>query len=114
MNHQGELPSVFVPFPEFRSTFPVRYFFINFGCSRRFPSGSDPSAHMVPPFKLTREHRAPELDGTRLFNPFAADVYQMARFLFAWIPVSKLIPLPLLSNADVYPTGGLFRNSWAA
>ena|SRR3984957_6551252 len=87
MNHHGRVPLEAWPPPEFRSTFPVKYFFIDFGCSVRFPSTSDPCERLVKPFKITRVQRAPETDGPTKYDPFAADVFALAHVFYACFKV---------------------------
>jgi serine/threonine protein kinase len=95
MNHHGKRPTMFDAtgkplfiVPEFRSTFPVRYAFIDFGFSASFAPDSDVSQRLKTPFIMTRPHRPMEMDGRFPYDPFAADVYQVARFLYAFCNVS--------------------------
>jgi serine/threonine protein kinase len=74
---------------DFRSTFPIRYYLIDFGTSRLFPPKSRLRDCLVHPFRTDRPQRPPEVVGDRPFDPFAADVYQTARLLYAWFIVSK-------------------------
>jgi len=87
MNHHGRVPGdPFVeisPPPEFRSTFPVQYYLMDFGLSVHFSPDSDPRKRLVKPFKIGREQRPPEADGREEYDPFAADVYSMARVFYA-------------------------------
>ncbi|CAA7262073.1 unnamed protein product [Cyclocybe aegerita] len=104
MNHHGALPRreciteeailIFDPVPEFRSTFPVKYFMIDFGNSVFFSPGLIPSECLVPPKDWGRPHRAPETSGHAVFNPFAADVYQTAQFFYIFFgkAISPAIP----------------------
>ncbi|TFY80346.1 hypothetical protein EWM64_g3662 [Hericium alpestre] len=93
INHHGRQPPRIVsidhtpvwvdPPHEFRSTFPVRYLFIDFGLSRRCPDDGQPSRWRVEPSSVGRVQRAPETSEVR-YDPFAADVYQLGRLLYAW------------------------------
>ncbi|KAI0319473.1 kinase-like domain-containing protein [Amylostereum chailletii] len=96
INHHGKVPQTCFwlysgqwvkscPPPEFRSTFPVRYLFTDFGYSCRFsPSLSLEGCWMDPMHNgHGRRHKAPEVNYAR-FNPFAADVYQTARLFYSW------------------------------
>jgi len=75
-----------IPRPEWWSTFPVRYYFVDFGYSAHFKEDSRLSECTVDPFPQGREHRAPETQGVKPFNPFAADVYQTVCLLYGWFP----------------------------
>lgn len=87
MNHHGEIPKKYNQPPEFRSTFPVQYIFIDFGLSIHRPSSSNPSDRiLVDPLRGGRPTKAPE-STTRKFDPFAADVYQTAQMLYGFIHV---------------------------
>ncbi|KIM71216.1 hypothetical protein PILCRDRAFT_567117 [Piloderma croceum F 1598] len=82
MNHHGKNPHSdsfgIDELPEFRSTFPVQTHFVFFSCSDLGPN----SGLRIGPLPTGR-HRAPESVRSR-FDLYAADVYQLARFLFAW------------------------------
>ena len=91
MNHHGKSPGnplidVWPP-PEFRATFPVRYYLIDFGHSVHFTPSSRRHDGLVKPFPIGREQCAPEMDGSRKYNPFSADVYMVARVFYAFIKV---------------------------
>ncbi|GBE83932.1 hypothetical protein SCP_0509910 [Sparassis crispa] len=98
VNHHGLLTQTFIlqgqhepplkiwPPQEWRSTFPVRYLFMDFGYSIRFNEDVRLGKCTALPFPQGREHRAPEVRGTQAFNPFAADVYQTARIFYGWFP----------------------------
>ncbi|KIM42429.1 hypothetical protein M413DRAFT_444847 [Hebeloma cylindrosporum] len=87
MNHHGKVPGdPFVdiwPPPEFRSTFPVQYYFIDFGCSVHLPPSLPPKDRLIKPFNITREHRAPEMRGSKEYDPFPADIYAAARVFYS-------------------------------
>ncbi|KAI0067642.1 kinase-like protein [Artomyces pyxidatus] len=90
INYHGELPERYAhgrrispPHP-FRATFPARYVCIDFGISAMFPVSMPLSQCLTAPTLSTREHRAPEGSIGRLYNPFAADVYQSARLMYGW------------------------------
>ena len=91
MNHHGKIPGdPFVdvwPPPEFRATFPVRYYLMDFGCSVRFTPSSRIHDGLVKPFPIGREQTAPEMDDSRKYNPFAADVYMVGRVFYAHFAV---------------------------
>jgi len=85
MNHHGEIPKKYNQPPEFRSTFPVQYIFIDFGLSIHRPSSSNPSDRiLVDPLRSGRPTKAPE-STERKCDPFAADVYQTAQMLYGFI-----------------------------
>ncbi|PPQ96153.1 hypothetical protein CVT26_004788 [Gymnopilus dilepis] len=97
VNHRGSLPPIaffppdgppraISPLSEWRSTFPVRYLFIDFGRSVRFDRNIPLSECTAQPSPEGRLHRAPETLGPKPYNPFAADVYQAARLFYAWFP----------------------------
>lgn len=95
MNYHGKVPGADNPFddgpsPEFRSKFPVKYFLIDFGFSVSFPDTIPSTECLVEPFSIGRETRAPEIDGTQRFDPFAADVYQAARLIYGCLHVCIL------------------------
>ena len=48
------------------------------------------SGLLVDPLPTGRSHRAPESVRSK-FDPFAVDVYQMARLLYAWTHVHSFI-----------------------
>jgi hypothetical protein len=82
MNHHRKVlgdPFVDVwPPPEFRSTFPVRYHLMDFGCSVHFTPSSHLHDGLVEPFSIGRMQCATEMSGSTKYNPFAADVYVVA------------------------------------
>lgn len=64
---------------------------MDFGLSTYFPNSLGPgSSLLVDPLSIGRSHKAPESVRTK-FDPYAADVYQVARFLYAWTHVLKSI-----------------------
>ncbi|KAF9238240.1 hypothetical protein BU15DRAFT_62651 [Melanogaster broomeanus] len=88
MNHRGKIPDHYrypsadhVPF---RSTFPVRYLLLDFGRSVHSALLGPGSGCLVDPLSGGRPGKAPESIRTK-FDPYAADVYQSARFLYAWM-----------------------------
>jgi len=87
MNHHGKMPGdPFVeiwPPPEFRTTFPVRYYLMDFGCSVHFSPSLPLHDRLVKPFAITREQCAPEMDGSTKYDPFAVDIYVVARLFYA-------------------------------
>jgi hypothetical protein len=99
MNYHGKKPERFLfqtkyeppikisPVPEFRSTFPVRYWLMDFGYSIYFPPGVASARRFVKGLKIGRPHRAPETGRSVGYCPFAADVYQAARLFYAWFKV---------------------------
>ena len=74
---------------EFRSTFLVEYLLVDFGFSSYTHLGPN-SGLLVDPLPTGRSHRAPESVRSK-FDPFAVDVYQTARLLYAWIHVRSFI-----------------------
>lgn len=64
----------------------MRYGFIDFGMSRRFPVNSDVASRLVDVYS-GRLHKAPELEAKNPYNPFPADVYQVGHMLLAWFYV---------------------------
>jgi hypothetical protein len=93
MNHHGKIPDYDSLFdgdepPEFRSAFPVRYLIVDFGFSSYASLGPN-SGLLIEPLRTGRRHKAPESVRTK-FDPYAADVYQAARFLYTWIHVAYL------------------------
>ena len=91
MNHHGKIPGnpfedVWPP-PEFRATFPVRYYLMDFGCSVHFTPSPRLHDGLVKPFKIGREQCAPEMRGSTKYDPFAADVYVVARVFFSFFIV---------------------------
>ena len=90
MNHHGIIPDCDFSFGgdegvEFRSTFPMQYLLVDFGFSSYTHLGPN-SGLLVDPLPTGRPHRAPESVRSK-FDPFAADVYQTARLLYAWTHV---------------------------
>ena len=79
--------------PILRSQFPqaVKYALIDFGYSVQFSPDADPSSYLGA-WKVPRPQRAPETTTGNPFDPFAADVYQTSRSIYAWCMVRhKLI-----------------------
>ncbi|KAL6302707.1 kinase-like domain-containing protein [Sparassis latifolia] len=127
VNHHGEMPEQYKydqngrslkiwPPLEWRSTFPVRYCLLDFGISVQFPEDLPLSRCTILPFPQGREHRAPETLGKKAFNPFAADVYQMARLLYAWFTdLANDVPdlLKLLQDMSYYNPSGRITASTA-
>ncbi|KAF8968818.1 hypothetical protein BDZ97DRAFT_1902828 [Flammula alnicola] len=125
MNFRGSLPRKdfydpesqraikFDPIPGFRSTFPVRYSFIDFGQSAYFLPGIHPSKCRG------RPHRAPEVNGRFKYDPFAADVYQVAQFFYSWFgrviysEVPGIVEL-LQDMSSMYPPDRISMASAAA
>jgi hypothetical protein len=59
----------------------------------------------VDPIPQGKERRAPETQGVKPFNPFAADVYQTARLFYGWFPdIVHNVPslLKLLQDMSCY------------
>ena len=73
-----------IPPPEFKSTFPIRYYFHIFSKHLRLEEC------FIEPFSNRREQRLPEADWHKRYNPFAADIYQVARLFYGWFTVSDL------------------------
>ena len=91
MNHHGKVPGnpfldVWPP-PEFRATFPARYYLMDFGCSVRFTLSSRLRDRLVKPFTIAREQCAPEMRRSAKYDPFAADVYVAARVFYGFFAV---------------------------
>jgi serine/threonine protein kinase len=117
INHHGKIPSSVVwtnhyepptkiiPPPEFRSTFPVRYYLIDFGFAHDFPKHLRLEECIIEPFSNGREQRPPEADRHKRYNPFAADVYQAARLFYGWFAVSDLPLYVIIRNTDSRPIG---------
>ena len=63
---------------------------MDFGYSRHFAKDASFDKCLVEPFSQGREHRAPETKKPNNYNPFAADVYQTARILYAWLKVCRV------------------------
>ena len=109
MNHHGKIPGdPFIdvwPPPEFRSTFPVRYYLMDFGCSVRFTPSTRLHDGLIKPFLIARQQCAPEMHGLRKYDPFAADVCMVGRVFYAYfavrLPVSFVIQLNRLSTARI-------------
>ncbi|KAF9000807.1 kinase-like protein [Hymenopellis radicata] len=89
LNHHGSISqkirngvtdsSIWDPEHIYRYTFPCRYLLLDFGRSVYFPSISQPPR--IPSFQRGRIHMAPESSkGT--FDPFAADVFQVATVVY--------------------------------
>jgi hypothetical protein len=97
MNYHGKVscdpPKELCPPPVFRSTFPVKYYLIDFGCSIQFPHASDPGKRLVEPFRIGREQRAPETSRLEKYDPFPADVYALARLFYAYLRVWLFPPI---------------------
>ncbi|OCH86784.1 hypothetical protein OBBRIDRAFT_852835 [Obba rivulosa] len=113
LNHRGELPPTFMYCPEadfpyvniwpphpWRSTFPVRYLFIDFGYSCRFPPHTPLSECRVIPRFGTRVHRPAEMSQNGSCNPFAVDVYQTARLFYGWFAVRTFCSFYLLMQTS--------------
>ena len=75
------------PPPEFRSSFPVRYYLMDFGCPVHFTPSLRLHDGLVKPFTIAREQCAPEMHGTTKYDPFAADIYAVARLFYAFFAV---------------------------
>ncbi|EGN92929.1 hypothetical protein SERLA73DRAFT_64892, partial [Serpula lacrymans var. lacrymans S7.3] len=95
INHHGKIPyfdlnsrACGAPEPVFRSKFPVKYYFLDFGCSATFSPSSPLKSCLVAPFNSILEQRPQEAQKSKHFNPFAADVYQTARLFYTWFIVS--------------------------
>ena len=77
--------------PILRGQFPVKYALIDFGYSIQFMPDADPSSYLGT-WVVPRPQRAPETTTGNPFDPFAADVYQTSRTIYAWCMVRlKLI-----------------------
>ena len=91
MNHHGKIPGdPFVevwPPPEFRATFSVRYYLMDFGCSVHFSPSSRLRDRMIKPFPIGREQCAPEMRRSTKYDPFAADIYVAARVFYGFFAV---------------------------
>ena len=96
--------------PILRSQFPqaVKYALIDFGYSVQFSPDADPSSYLGA-WKVPRPQRAPETTTGNLFDPFAADVYQTSRSIYAWCMVrhkliflSGLQHLMALTGAEIH------------
>ena len=74
--------------PEFRATFLVRYYLTDFGCSVHFIHSLCLHDDLVKPFTIGREQCAPEMRGSTEYDPFAADVYVVARVFHVFFAVS--------------------------
>ncbi|ETW78624.1 hypothetical protein HETIRDRAFT_419877 [Heterobasidion irregulare TC 32-1] len=97
INHHGTVPQTKTwttpsepiykiwPPPEWRSTFPARYLFMDFGYSQYFEKDMSLDKCRAEPFPQGRKHRAPEMRRATNYNPFAADVYATARTLYGWL-----------------------------
>jgi len=106
MNHHGKVPDRFVkeesqifkvqPVPEFRSTFPIKYYLIDFGYSVRVPGGVNPDKFLIEARRTCRRNPVPETVGIGMFNPFAADVYQAAQLFYSWFGVSSCLLRPTI------------------
>jgi serine/threonine protein kinase len=111
INHHGKIPSgvvwtscyepptKIIPPPEFRSTFPIRYFLIDFGVAHYFSKHLRLEECFIEPFLNGREQQPPEASWNKRYNPFAADVYQVARLFYGWFAVSDL---PLIYQDQEY------------
>ena len=82
----NQLVDVWPP-PEFRATFLARYYLMDFGCSVHFTPSSRLHDGLVKPFTIGREQCAPEIRGSTKYDPFAADVYVVARVFHAFFAV---------------------------
>lgn len=87
MNHHGKVPgdpfnNIWPP-PEFRSTFPVRYYLMDFGCSVHLPPSLPPRDRLIEPFKIAREQCPGEMSVSTKYDPFAADIYVVARVFYS-------------------------------
>jgi hypothetical protein len=104
MNFHGAFPHYDIMYPEpdklpeFRSTFPVRYSFIDFGNSAYFLPGLRRSQCRIAPSKSGRPHRAPEVNGRFKHDPFAADVFQTAIFFYSYFGVRASICIQHVSE----------------
>jgi hypothetical protein len=100
-----ELPMKIIPPPEFRSTFPVRYYLMDFGFAHHFQKHLLLAECLIEPFSNGREQRPPEADWHKRYNPFAADVYQAARLFYGWFAVSSLTWCLMMKNMSNRLTG---------
>ncbi|KAF8189339.1 kinase-like domain-containing protein [Pholiota molesta] len=114
MNFHGAFPHYDIMYPEpdklpeFRSTFPVRYSFIDFGNSAYFLPGLRRSQCRIAPSKSGRPHRAPEVNGRFKHDPFAADVFQTAIFFYSYFGRTICPEVPglleiLQDMSSIYP-----------
>jgi hypothetical protein len=89
MNHRGKIPHSAClgvdESPDFRSTFAVQYLITDFDFSSYSYIGPN-SGLRIDPLSTGRPHKAPESVRSR-FDPYAVDVYQVTRFLYAWFHV---------------------------
>jgi hypothetical protein len=86
MNHHGLVPWPPPTLPvKFRSSFPVKYFLIDFGYSEHLTPGSD---GLIKPVAVRREQCPPEMSRSGRIDPFAADVYSTARLFYGFFEVS--------------------------
>jgi hypothetical protein len=116
INYHGKIPSRVVwtdsykppikimPPPEFRSTFRIRYFLVDFGFAHMFPRHLHPTECFIELFLNGREQRPPEADWHKSYNPFVADVYQTSQLFYSWFEVSGL-PSCLRTENVNGPTG---------
>lgn len=74
-----------------RSRDGFKYGIIGFARACQFSERSDPATRLVQPFASPRRQRAPEMDGDSPYDPFAADVYQLARTFYAWFAVCNVL-----------------------
>ena len=115
MNHHRKIPNYDLSvggdqLPDFRSTFPVQYLFVDFGFASSSYLGPN-SGLLMDPLPTGRPHRAPEWVQSK-FDSYAADVYQTARLLYAWTHVC--IALRASVRCWCLPVGNCSRNSWTS
>ncbi|EDR14436.1 uncharacterized protein LACBIDRAFT_321504 [Laccaria bicolor S238N-H82] len=113
MNHHGKVPGdPFIdiwPPHEFRSTFPVRYYLMDFGCSVHLPPNLPPRDRLIKPFKIAREQCPAEMLGSTKYDPFAADIYVVARVFYGLFRVRLLYEAKLYFQDIVPDVPGLLE-----
>jgi hypothetical protein len=121
VNYHGNLPKPnyppVTPPVKFHSTFPLKYFLIDFGYSVHFEPGSD---GLIEPVAVSHEQFAPEISemsGGRI-DPFAADVYSTARLFYGFFEVSPpflyicqlRLKMPECCSLSSWPVGTVARH----
>jgi serine/threonine protein kinase len=100
-----EPPMKIIPPPEFRSTFPIRYYLVDFGFAHHCPKHSRREECLIELSTNGREQRPPEADWNKRYNPFAADVYQTARLFYGWFAVSDFSQYIKARTPNSWPIG---------
>lgn len=114
MNHRGQIPRLYdapegryihvYPRAPFLSTFPVRYWLIDFNHSVYYQPAWDLKEPLAKPYldRQLRPQHPPEIYGPGPFNPFAADIYQAGRLFYSFIHVCLLAIFEIFdSNAHL-------------